>query len=182
MQVRRSLIALVAAAITATALPALAVEGDADGCRDITKATVEYHPERYWDEGDTPLRLDDRGWVYTGGGVVVAKDVTLAAPACPQLDYTVYIYADELENGAPVLLGARPLTGDGVRSHVLGYDSGNDEADPVTGDYVQHCVRVVLETAFAAKGEVFDRAADDHPDVDDAYRKVCTPDEARTWN
>lgn len=183
MHVRRSLVALVALAVTAVALPALAAEGDADGCRDITSAKVGYRAERYYDEGPTALTVDDVGWVYTGGGTVAAKDVTLAAPACRQIDYTVYIYADELdESGAPVLLGARPLTGEGIRPTVLGYDSATDEADPIPGDYVQHCVRIVLETAFAATGEVFDRAADDHPEVDEAYRRVCTPDQARTWN
>lgn len=183
MHVRRSLVALVALAITTVALPALAADGDADGCRDITSAKVEYHPNRSYDEGPTALTLDDGGWVYTGGGVVRATDVTLAAPACRYVDYTVYVYADELdESGQLVLLGARPLTGEGIRPAVLSYDSSTDAADPIPSDYVQACVRVVLETASAATGEVFDRAADDDPDVDQAYRRVCSPDEARTWN
>ncbi|MBW3657442.1 MAG: hypothetical protein KY457_02315 [Actinobacteria bacterium] len=183
MHVRRSLVAVVSLAVTTVALPALAAEDDADGCRDITSAKVEYHPDRSYDEGLTPLTLDDGGWVYDGGGTVVAKDVTLAAPACRYVDYTVYIYADELdENGLPVLLGARPLTGEGMRPTVLSYDSATDAVDPVPDSYFQECVRIVLETASGATGEVFDRAADDDPDVDMAYRKVCSPDEARTWN
>lgn len=187
MQLRRSLLALVALAITAPSLPALAAEGDADGCRDITYAEVRYYPNRERDEGLTIGEIDvddgDDTWVYDGGGRLLVDELTLAAPACRTVTYTVYLYADTLgSDGQPVLLGARSLTGEGPRPTVLGYDTATDPDSPISGAYAEPCVRVVLETASARTGTVFDRAADDNDEVDYAYRRVCGPTEVRTWN
>lgn len=186
MKLRRSLFALVALAITAVSVPATAADSDARGCRDIIAAKVAYHPNRYWDEGLTVGGVDvddgDDGWVYTGGGVVRVDELELAAPACATVSYTVSVYRHTLDDaGQPTLLGRRPLTVDGSRPTMLSYDSSTDPESPIGDDYPERCIRVVLETS-APGGKVFDRAADDHDDVEKAYRKVCTPDQARTWN